>query len=82
MGGLVKKIFLLLFIAVFAAAPAGAAPKQKSNLMTYEEAMAHNANSWRLVKEGLPLVLPSWAQVIYFSYKNANKPQAGAQKKR
>jgi hypothetical protein len=77
-----KKISLLLIVAVFAASPAGAAPKKKSDLLTYEEAMAQNAKSWRLVQEGLPLVLPSWAIPIYFIMYPRNETQPDAHKKR
>jgi len=85
MGGPVKKISLLLIVAIFAAAPAGAAPKQKqkSGQMTYEEAMAYNRRNLGLLVEGLPLILPSWSLPIYFMmYKNAHKTQNGTQKKR
>jgi hypothetical protein len=83
MGWAMKKISLLMIFALFAATTAGAAPKKKSDQLTYEEAMAQNAKSWRLVQEGLPLVLPSWAIPIYFMmYPNGNKPQPNGQKKR
>jgi len=77
-----KKISLLLIVAIAAAVPAGAAEK-KPEQMSYEEAMAQNAKSWKLVKEGLPLVLPTWALPFYFSmYKNADKTQHNGQNKK
>lgn len=79
-GWAMKKISLLLIFALFAAATASAAPKKK--MLTYEEAMAQNAKSWRLVQEGLPLVLPSWAIPIYFMMYPRNKTQPNAHKKR
>jgi hypothetical protein len=76
-----KKMSLLLIVAIVAATSASAAEKKPWE-MTYEEAMAQNAKSWRLVKEGAPLVLPTWALPFYFSYKNAEKAQQGGQKKK
>ncbi len=82
-----NKISVLLIVAVAAAAPAVAAPKKSAQQvkspeqMTYEEAMEHNAKSWRLVQEGLPLVLPSWAIPIYFMIKGNNEAQQPAAKK-
>ena len=63
-----KKIALALLVAAFAASPAAAASKKKAKQygMTYEEAMKANQQSWEIVKQGLPLVLPSWAIPIYF----------------
>jgi hypothetical protein len=73
-----KKVALLLAVAAFAASPAAAASKHKA--MTAQEkanakAMERNEQSWRIVRDGMPLVLPSWAQVIYFStmYKEPDK---------
>ncbi len=65
-----KKIALALLVAAFAAAPAAAASKHKK--MTAQEkanakAMEVNAQSWRIVRDGAPLILPTWAQVIYFT---------------
>lgn len=57
-----KKTFVLLAVAGFAASATAAETKQ----MTPEQAMEQNRKSWELVKQGLPLVLPSWALPIYF----------------
>ena len=72
-----KKIALVLLVAAFAAAPAAAATKKK---MTAQEkanakAMETNEQSWRIVRDGAPLVLPTWAQVIYFSMYKDQKPE-------
>ena len=59
-----KKIALLLALAAFAAAPAAAAEKkakQEENVFAKQ-----NANTARILRDGLPLVLPSWAVPIYF----------------
>ena len=76
-----KKISLLLIAAIVAATTAGAAEKKPWEV-TQEEAMAQNAKSWRLVKEGAPLVLPTWALPFYFSYMNAQKAQQAGHKKK
>ncbi len=57
-GKFMKKIALLLVAAAFAATPAVVA-KKKEPKMTPEE--AQRDASWRLVKGGLPLILPTWA---------------------
>ena len=76
-----KKIALLLIVACFVAAPAAAAPKKK--MLTYEQAMEQNRKSWELVKEGLPLALPTWALPIYFSMQqNADKTHHRAKRRR
>ena len=56
-----KKIALLLVAAAFAVSPAAAATKKKAKDTDPNEA------SWRLVRDASPLILPSWAQAIYFS---------------
>jgi hypothetical protein len=63
-----KKIALALLVAAVAATPAAAASKKKAKTygMTHEQAMKANQQSWEFVKQGLPLVLPSWAIPIYF----------------
>ena len=76
-----KKIALLLIVAIVAATTASAAEKKPWE-MTYEEAMAQNAKSWRLVKEGAPLVLPTWALPFYFAYKDAETQQQGQKKQK
>lgn len=82
-----KKISLLIAVAVFAAAPAAAASKKKPEhknpqQMTFDEAMAYNQKNLSLVVKGLPLILPSWAMPIYFSInKDEDKPQHGKRKK-
>ena len=66
-----KKIALLLVVAAFAASPAAAAMKQKKK--PDDTFAKQNANTMRILRDGMPLVLPSWAQVIYFTtYTNQN----------
>ena len=64
-----KKIALALLAAAFAASPAAAKAKHKA--MTAQEkanakAMEVNYQSWRIIRDGAPLLLPSWAIPIYF----------------
>lgn len=74
-----KKTVLLVVVAAFAASPTAAESKQ----LTVKQAMEQNQKSWELVKNGLPLVLPSWALPFYFSMKqNADKTGHGAHKKK
>jgi hypothetical protein len=62
-----KKIALLLIVAAFAATPAAAAKKRMTAQQKADaKAMETNEQSWRIVRDGMPLVLPTWAQVIYF----------------
>jgi len=63
-----KKIALLLALAAFAAAPAAAAEKHHKKKAKQEESVfaKQNANTARILRDGLPLVLPSWAVPIYF----------------
>ncbi len=58
-----KKIAALLVIAAFAASPAAAAHKKKKVDDTFAK---QNANTARILRDGLPLVLPSWALPVYF----------------
>jgi len=62
-----KKIALLLVLAAFAATPAAAAEKHHKKAKQEESVFAkQNANTARILRDGLPLVLPSWAVPIYF----------------
>jgi len=66
-----KKIALLLVVTAFAASPAAAAMKHKKK--PDDTFAKQTANTMRILRDGMPLILPSWAQVIYFTmYKNQN----------
>jgi len=60
-----KKFAALLVVAAFAATPAAAASKhhKKKPDDTFAK---QSANTARILRDGLPLVLPSWAVPIYF----------------
>ena len=67
-----QKIALLIMAAALAVSPAAAATKKKAKPM--DAAAAQRDASWRFVKDASPLLLPSWAQVIYFTaYKKDAK---------
>lgn len=72
-----KKLILVLVAAALAASPALAATKTKKK-MTKQEAEAaeiakQNDNTRRLLRDGLPLVLPSWSLPIFFGMKMDEK---------
>ena len=70
-GEKMRKIVLLVLVAAFAASPATAAKKKEKPI---DAAAAQRDASWRLVRDGAPLVLPTWAQVLYFGiYKKDAK---------
>jgi hypothetical protein len=74
-----RKIAFLLLAAAFIATPAVAASKKKEPKMT--EAEAQRDASWRFVRDGFPLVLPSWAMPIYFHMKDDDAKKARDKKK-
>jgi len=93
-----KKLALIVALAVVAAAPTAAVAKAKKKAvkaapvvqtdpqkMTYDEAMAYNAHNLSLIPKGLPLVLPSWTLPVYFAVTKedeAAKPAKKSAKKR
>jgi hypothetical protein len=68
-GGYMKKIVLLVVIAAFTVSPASAASKHKKSKQNTEaeEIAKQNDNTRRLLRDALPLVLPTWSLPIYFS---------------
>jgi len=64
-----KKFALLLVVAAIAVAPAAAEAKTKAKKMAADSAQKSDPNDagLRLVRDGLPLVLPTWSLPIYFS---------------
>jgi hypothetical protein len=84
MGKFMKKIVLLAAAIALAASPALAAKKKK---MTKEETEAAkiaeaNDNTRRAVRDGLPLVLPSWAVPLYFGTHMDERMKEGDKKKK
>lgn len=63
-----RKIAALLVVAAFAATPAAAASKHHKRHMKAKESVfaKQSANTMRILRDGMPLVLPSWALPVYF----------------
>jgi hypothetical protein len=62
-----KKIIILFAAMAFAVSPAVAASKQKAKeAKEAEEIAKQHDNTLRALRDGLPLVLPSWSLPIYF----------------
>jgi hypothetical protein len=62
-----KKIALLLVVAAFAVSPAVAASKHKKAAPKQDDTFAkQSANTMRILRDGAPLVLPTWSLPIYF----------------
>jgi hypothetical protein len=63
-----KKLALLLVVAAFAATPAAAAGKHHKKKAKENESVfaKQSANTARILRDGLPLVLPSWSLPVYF----------------
>jgi hypothetical protein len=81
-----RKIALFVALAMIAASPAMAQQK-KSKKAAPAPAMTaaeqHNDNGARLVRDSLPMWLPSWAQPVYQGMKKneaATKPAPAKQK--
>jgi hypothetical protein len=69
-----KKFALAVLVAVIAASPAAAAGKKSKRAAAAPQASANpNENSWRFVKDSLPVFLPSWSIPLYLNAKNQQK---------
>ena len=68
LGGIMKKLALLLVVTAFAASPAAADTKEKKTKQTAEaeDIAKQHDNTLRAVRDALPLVLPSWSLPFYF----------------
>ena len=77
-----KKIVLWLGIAALAVSPAVAKTKpQKPKQTTEAEEIAkQHENTLRLLRDGLPLVLPSWLLPVYFNMNKDEKKDAKTKK--
>ena len=85
-GASMKKFIVLLAFSAFIAAPATAATKQKSKQATEAEEIAkQHDNTLRALRDGLPLILPSWSLPVYFGThmdETGKKPEKTAKKKK
>jgi len=78
-----KKLVLLLVATTLAVSPAWA---KKHKKMTKEEAEAaeiqkQHDNTYRAVRDSLPLVLPSWSLPLYFGMHMDEKMKEGDKKR-
>ena len=86
MGASMKRIIVLLVFSAFIAVPATASAKQKSKQPTEAEEIAkQHDNTLRALRDGLPLILPSWSLPVYFGMhldEKDKKPEKTAKKKK
>ena len=88
-----RKVALLVALALVAAAPTAAMAKTKKKPakpaeqvqtdpqeMTFDQAMEYNKHNLSLIPNGLPLVLPSWSLPVYFSVTKDEEPAKPARK--
>jgi opacity protein-like surface antigen len=62
-----RKIVLGAIVALVAVSPAMAAKKSKKAPPPAPAKIDSNEASWRLVRDSLPIYLPSWAMPIYMA---------------
>jgi hypothetical protein len=76
-----KKLFLILVVAAFAASPVAAVGKTKKSkeALEAEDIAKQHDNTWRAVKDSLPLWLPTWSLPVYFTM---NKDEKKVEKKK
>lgn len=87
-----KKLALLVALAVVAVAPTAAVAKTKKpakpapqvqtdpQQMTFDQAMEVNKRNLSLIPKGLPLILPSWSLPVYFAATKEEEPAKPARK--
>jgi hypothetical protein len=78
-----KRIALLMMAGLIAASPAAAATKKKkAPPAAAQKVDTRNEDSWRLVRDSLPVWLPTWSLPIYMKIKEGQEPPPAAQKTR
>jgi hypothetical protein len=88
-----RKVALLVALALVAAAPTAAMAKTKKKpakpaeqvqtdpqKMTFDQAMENNNHNLSLIPKGLPLVQPSWSLPVYFAVTKDEEPAKPAKK--
>jgi hypothetical protein len=68
-----KKIVLMLAAAAIIAVPANAATKHKKAKPEESVFAKQSANTLRILKNGMPLILPSWLLPVYFGMHKDEK---------
>ncbi len=80
-----KRIALLTLVALVAVSPAAAATKKKAPNAPAPAAQpvdTRNEDSFRLVRDSLPLWLPSWSLPFYMKMKESQEAPAAAPAKK
>jgi hypothetical protein len=79
-GGIMKKLAFLIVAAAVAVSPVIADAKDKKSKQTAEaeDIAKQHDNTWRALKDSLPLWLPTWSLPVYF---NMNKDEPEKKKK-
>ena len=81
-----KRIALLMMAGVIAASPAAAATKKKkapkAPPAAAQKVDTRNEDSFRLVRDSLPVWLPTWSLPIYMKMKESQEPPPAATKTR
>ena len=72
-----RKFALLLLVAAFAASPAAANDKKAAAEKTDDTFAKQSANTMRIMRDGLPLILPSWSLPIFFGTHMDEKLKEG-----
>jgi len=76
-----KKIALLVLAAMVAASPAVAAKKKSKKMAKEPTVWERNEAGFRLMRDSLPIYLPSWAIPLYMaSQKHAAEPKKKSKK--
>ena len=78
-----KKLAFLLVAAAVAVSPSIATAKAKKSkeAAEAEEIAKQHDNTWRAVKDSLPLWLPTWSLPVYFTMNKDDHDKADKKKK-
>jgi hypothetical protein len=76
-----KKVVMLLLATAIAAVPAVAMAAKKKHPPKEKTIAELNEPGMRVLKNGLPLILPTWAMPIYFSSQEAENKDHHHKKK-
>jgi hypothetical protein len=82
-GGMMKKLVFMLAAAALAISPVIAAAKEKKSKeqLEAEDIAKQHDNTWRAVKDSLPLWLPSWSLPVYFTMNKDDHDKKDKKKK-
>jgi hypothetical protein len=66
---MMKKVVVMLALAVAVTSPAFAAKKMKREMEVIPPKVDTNEASWRFVRDAFPIVLPSYVMPVYLKIK-------------